>query len=127
MSNISVSTSFSQPCLQSDQIPRLHPPPPKAAATLDELADCLLATEDNLAAAGLMAADWEASGWREAWRGALRPGGAGRASNRAAGAHLGALSECVALPEHTWPRDAFMHTVETYRWAGLILFLFDLI
>jgi len=70
-----------------------------------------------------MGPHWGPSGWQEAWRGALQPGGAARGCMRAIGSHLGALSQNVALPEHTWPRDSFMHTVETFRlvWCGLFL------
>ena len=88
----------------------------KRAQTGDEIADCLLAVESELAAAGLMDARWAPSGWQAAWRAGLARGrGGARGSLRDLGSHLGALSRSAAVPDNTWPRDSFMHTVETYR------------
>ncbi|KIY93072.1 hypothetical protein MNEG_14891 [Monoraphidium neglectum] len=87
----------------------------KAATAPDELSDCLLATESALCQSELMPPDW-APRWRAAWRAGLAQGGPARAGGaRAVGRHLGALSRAVVLPDHTWPRDAFMRVVETYR------------
>ena len=62
-----------------------------------------------------MCADWGPR-WQPAWRGALAPGGAARGGGlRAVGGHLGALSKAVALPDRTWPRDAFMRVVENCK------------
>lgn len=90
----------------------------QAATSLDELAECMLATEAALLDSALMAPHWAARGWQASWRAALRPGGAAREGMRPFGTHLAALSANVALPQHTWPRDAFMHTVEVCRCAA---------
>jgi hypothetical protein len=129
-SGIGLSPGLQPLCLRRPRPPPLptHPPPrrrpppphpthptPKAATELNESAECLLATESELFTAGLMDKDWAPRGWREAWRGGLAPGAPARGAMRELGSHLGALSAGAALPPQTWPRDAFMLTVEAYR------------